>query len=166
MRQGLASYGRADQTNFYIIIDTLAFGESLSTLEADLGDSAGADATLAVLGALRAPAARAGGIAPAIADCGIALARARVLLIGGDPVAAEAAARPFTSRGIFGARDNEVRQFSDYCEHKLFAALGTAEYETGRAAAALLDGLPAEMRSLRSVILWRKRIREAGAGKG
>ena len=262
MRQGLASYGRADQTNFYIIIDTLAFGGFLSALEADLGDSAGADATLAALGALRAPAAHAGGIAPAIADCGIALARARVLLIGGDPVAAEAAARPFASRGIFGDRDNEVRQFSDYCEHKLFAALGTAEYETGRAAsaeadlrqaldvpaavalnqgdrralsetqtllalalisqnkqtdarsvinpvlkfqrelltrnhddyqqhvelatalyagalvgginrhaslaeaAALLDGLPAEMRSLRSVALWRKRIREAGADKG
>ena len=262
MREGLASYARADQTNFYIIWDTLVFGKSLSDLQADLGDRAAANATLAALGVLRASAARAGGVAPDVADCGIALARAQVLLIGGDPAAAETAARSFSAPRAPAARDNEATQFSDLCEHHLHAALGTAEYETVQPAAAeadlhraldvpagvalnqgdrrvlaristvlalalvsqnkqseaqsviapvlkferellsrnhddyqqhmeiaaalyagalaggvdrraslaeaatLLDGLPVEMRSLRSVALWRKRIREASEDKG
>ena len=66
------------------------------------------------------------------------------------------------------------RNHDDYQQHMEIAAAlyagalagGVDRRASLAEAATLLDGLPVEMRSLRSVALWRKRIREASEDKG
>ncbi len=139
MRRGLASYAQGDRTNFYIIWDSLEFGTYLANLEADLGDRAAMNATLAALAAVHASAARATGMARDIADCGLEYAQASSYLIAGDPVAAKAAARSFSSAPVAAGTDNEQNQFRRYCVYRLQGATGVAEYMLGHDAAAEAD---------------------------
>ena len=139
MRRGLASYAQGDRTNFYIIWDSLEFGTYLANLEADLGDRAAMNATLAALAAVHASAARATGMARDIADCGLEYAQASSYLIAGDPVAAKAAARSFSSAPVAAGTDNEQNQFRRYCVYRLQGATGVAEYMLGHDAVAEAD---------------------------
>lgn len=136
MRRGLASYAQGDQTNFYIIWDSLEFGTYLANLEAELGDRAAMSATLASLAAVHASAARASGMARDIADCGLAYAQASTYLIGGDPVAAKAAVHSFSATPGGTGMDNEQSQFRRYCVYRLLGTTGIAEYMLGHDAAA------------------------------
>jgi hypothetical protein len=139
MRRGLASYGRGDQTNFYIVWDTLEFGVKVTSLEADLDDRAALTSTLAGVEKVHASGAKAPGFAGVITDCDWAILRSETLLISGEFDAAEAAARSFDVADAVKGLSEPDAKFVGYCGHRLEGVIGAAEYETGRYAAAELD---------------------------
>jgi hypothetical protein len=70
-------------------------------------------------------------------------------------------------RELLTRNHDDFRQHVEMAAALYAGALAGIDRQASLAeAAALLDGLPAEMRSLKSVARWRKRIREAGADKG
>jgi hypothetical protein len=136
MQRGMASYAQGDQTNFYIIWDTLEFAAKLTGLEAELGDAAALNATLATLDKVHEHGEQAAGFARFIAGCRWTFVRANTALSNENFEAAKHIAQSFSLEASLDESKGEQREFRSYCRHMLLGVIGSAEYGAGRDAAA------------------------------
>jgi hypothetical protein len=136
MQRGMASYAQGDQTNFYIIWDTLEFAGKLTGLEAELGDAPALTATLAMLDKVHEHGEKAAGFARFIAGCRWAFVRSNTALSNENFEAAKNIAQSFSMEASLDESKDEQREFRSYCRHLLLGVIGSAEYGAGRDAAA------------------------------
>jgi hypothetical protein len=94
---------------------------------------------------------------------------ALALVRDNKPSEAQAVIAPVVKlqRGLFARNHDDYRQHVELAAALYASALAGGDRRALLAeASTLITGLPGEMRSLKSVVWWRERIRAAAAGSG